>query len=69
MGSFGVVDYAVFGGMVIGSGILGLVMGNSKKNNAAQFLTGSGDISTVPVALSMLAGWVQIQICINQLLR
>uniref|UniRef100_A0A0A9X2G5 Sodium-coupled monocarboxylate transporter 2 n=1 Tax=Lygus hesperus TaxID=30085 RepID=A0A0A9X2G5_LYGHE len=58
MGHFGVVDYVVFGGMVIGSSVIGLFMGVSKRSSASQFLTGNGDISTVPVALSMLAGFL-----------
>ncbi|BES94716.1 solute carrier family 5 [Nesidiocoris tenuis] len=63
---FGIADYSVFGGMLLTSIVIGLRMGAAKKGSAAQFLTGNGDISTIPVALSMLAGFLSSITLIGQ---
>ena len=52
-------DYAVFGLMLAISAAIGLYHGlrrrRSGTDSAAEFLTGGGQLGTVPVALSMLA--------------
>jgi hypothetical protein len=52
-------DYAVFGLMLAVSAAIGLYHGlrrrRSGADSAAEFLTGGGQLGTVPVALSMLA--------------
>ncbi|XP_014259655.1 sodium-coupled monocarboxylate transporter 1-like isoform X1 [Cimex lectularius] len=55
---FGIADYCVFGGMLLISTMIGLYKSSSQKNTVAQFLTGRGKMSTVPVAISMLSGFV-----------
>lgn len=64
---FGWEDYTVFAAMLVGSAAIGVYHGcrfggNSKKkkddpdhDSPGEFLTGSGKMSTIPVALSMLA--------------
>lgn len=67
---FGWEDYTVFAAMLVGSAAIGVYHGlnwrefggNSKKKKTDtehgspdDFLTGSGKMSTIPVALSMLA--------------
>lgn len=52
-------DYAVFGLMLAISAAIGLYHGLRRRrtgtDSAAEFLTGGGQLGTVPVALSMLA--------------
>lgn len=50
-------DYAVFGLMLAVSAAIGLYHGlrRGSSGSAAEFLTGGGQLGTVPVALSMLA--------------
>ncbi|XP_049805974.1 sodium-coupled monocarboxylate transporter 1-like isoform X1 [Schistocerca nitens] len=60
---FSVADYLVFGGMLAVSTGIGLYHGCRKRKEASQdrtgeFLTGNGQMSTVPVALSMLASFL-----------
>lgn len=65
MFGFGLVDYGVFGFMLLISALIGFYHGcnilRSKKkklpkvNIAGNFLTANGELSTLPVALSMLA--------------
>lgn len=62
--SFGLVDYLVFGAMLLVSTLIGFYHGCSifsrkskvpETNVAGNFLTANGQLSTIPVALSMLA--------------
>jgi len=60
-------DYAVFAAMLVVSALIGIYHGFSWKkkpekaaeageaDDASEFLTGGGKMSTIPVALSMLA--------------
>lgn len=67
---FSWTDYTVFSAMLIGSTAIGLYHGCSwrftsnkssgpTRNDSGEFLTANGQMSAVPVAVSMLAGWVQ----------
>ncbi|XP_075212060.1 sodium-coupled monocarboxylate transporter 1-like [Lycorma delicatula] len=68
MFGFGLVDYGVFGFMLLISALIGFYHGcnifRSKKkklpevNVAGNFLTANGQLSTLPVALSMLASFL-----------
>ncbi|XP_039298800.1 sodium-coupled monocarboxylate transporter 1 isoform X1 [Nilaparvata lugens] len=67
--TFGVMDYTVFASMLLVSAVIGFYHGcdifnfkknkpKAKNNAVGEFLTANGEMSTLPVALSMLASFL-----------
>jgi Na+/proline symporter len=60
LAQFTTVDYCVFGGVLISSAICGIYYGLIKKRpgpeNTEEYLLGSRNLKTIPVAMSLVAG-------------
>lgn len=55
---FGTVDYFIFGAMLIGCALIGIFYafrGKKSKDNANEYLMGGRNMSTFPVAMSLVA--------------
>lgn len=55
---FSVVDYALFGGMLVTSALVGLYFGfcsKTKQDNPMEYLLGSKAMKILPVAISLTA--------------
>ncbi|XP_064115943.1 sodium-coupled monocarboxylate transporter 1-like [Macrobrachium nipponense] len=55
-GYFGVVDYVILVGVLLGSLIVGLTTGLRKTTGTREFLTGGRDMNPIAVCLSLLGG-------------
>lgn len=58
--TFHVVDYVIFGGILVISASIGIfyAIRDRKKNNIRQFLMAGKDMNPIPVALSLLASFM-----------
>lgn len=59
MQNFGMSDYAVFAGMLIVCGIIGIYFGFVNKSSGEdEYLVGGRNMKTFPVSLSLLASFI-----------
>jgi hypothetical protein len=57
---FGIIDYVLFAALLVVSASIGLIYAikDRKRNNTKEFLLAGGNMSAIPVALSLLASFM-----------